>query len=143
VVEARGVREPEEFKAPFYTVVENYAQPNHLAKPRRRGSRNRPKTVIKYVKYIQWAYLIFVVPLWQAAGSPRRIYLVSRARQGAENRKRSLPTPTEKSPRRRRGVYYLKEEVDFYYVGQERAVVEAAYDPDKSHIRKAAKAAEN
>jgi len=158
VVEARGVREPEEFEALFYTVVENYANPatwRSLARAlASEGVEIDPKTVIKYVKYMQWAYLIFVVPPYgRRRGAPRKIYLVDPAftnlTKAGLDKGRKIENVTylhllRKALEEGGKIYYIKdrEEVDFYYVGQERAVVEAAYDPDESHIRKAAKAAE-
>ncbi len=159
IVEGRGIREPEEFEVLFRAVVESYANPVTWRSLTRQlaaeGVEIDVKTVIRYVKYMQWSYLVFVVePYGYRRSAPRKVYLVdtslaSLTKAGLDKgRKMENAVYIEllqRSLAEGGKVYYLKwnsGEVDFYYVGSGRAVIEVSYDPDEGHIRKAARAAD-
>ncbi|MEZ0319710.1 MAG: ATP-binding protein [Pyrobaculum sp.] len=158
VVERRRVKDVEAFERLFYLVLENYSNPitwRRLAK----AADVDHKTAANYVKYMQEAYLLFVVelhgPAKSRAAAPRKIYLVDPAftnltyagRDAGRKMENLLFLHLLRRALRERGkIRYLKigdEEVDFVYSTQRGVeLYEAAYEPDERHVKKCRKATE-
>lgn len=157
VVERRGVKDVEGFERLFYIVLENYSNLTTWRRLAKAAGLDH-KTVANYVKYLQEAYLLFLVepyaPAKSRAVAPRKIYLVDPAFAGLSRQGKDIGRRIENLAYLhllRRGleegakIRYLRnrEEVDFVYEGRSGIeLYEVAYEADERHVKKCRGAAE-